>query len=565
MYDLVLKGGRVYDGSGMPSFYADLAVKDGRIAAIGRISAPAQRTLDVSGLAVSPGFIDNHTHFDAQLLWDPLATSSCFHGITTVITGNCGLSLAPCREDTHEALVSTFTRVEAISRRVLEEGVEWRWESTAQYLDNLRGRLGLNVGALIGHCAVRHAVMGEDAVEREATDDEIEAMRRLVHDGMEAGAVGFSTNNNPRHMREDGKPVASSFASSKELNALTGVLAEMNVGVIQNIQGFSPAKDVRGRVKFVADFAKATGRPIVWQGIVHRWHEGDNWKEALQATEQAFREDGVSIYPVTQAKPIEKRFNLMNAQVFDEFPTWRTIMLAPVEHRKAVFADPEVRRKLSWEAVEDPSPSHFGKRWDLLWVQHAALEKNKVFEGQSVQEIATQQRKGVLDTFLDLALEENLETGFHRYSTQGDPEAVAEILRSPYVLVGQSDAGAHMAFDAAFGFSTTFLGKWVRDKSLMDLEAGVRKLTFDPASIFGLGDRGLLRPGFAADIAVFDAALVDSAEPEWAEDLPGGEKRLIQRAIGVHYTIVNGQVLVENGQTTEALPGRVLRPGLVPN
>ena len=560
MFDLVITGGRVYDGTGAPPIDADVAVTDGRIVEVARDVGPGRRVIDVEGLAVAPGFIDNHTHFDAQLLWDPAATTSCYHGITTVVTGNCGLSLAPCRDDTRDALISTLGRVEAISRDVLERGIDWSWHSTGEYFDRLRGRLGVNVAALIGHCAVRHAVMGEDAVERPATDREIEAMQQLVREGMDAGAAGLSTNNSPRHMREDGKPVASRLADGRELDALFGVLREIGAGVIQNVQGFSPSMDVQTKIDYVSDVARSTGRPVLWQGIVHRWHEGEEWREALRLTEAARRDRRVVMYPVTQVKPVEKRFTLENAQVFDEFPTWRTVMMAPLEQRKALFADHEMRRRLSWEAVEDPARSHFGKRWDLVWVQQVDRDAHQPLVGLSVAEVAERQGKSVIDAFLDLALDEDFKTGFFRYSTQGDPAAVAEILRSPYVMVGQSDAGAHLVFDAAFGFSSTFLGRWVRDESLMSLEAGIRRLTADVANVFGLTDRGVIAAGRAADIAVFDPSRVDSAEPEWANDLPGGERRLVQRALGVTHTIVNGVPLVEHGELTGSLSGRVVSP-----
>jgi len=561
MLDLVVRGGVVYDGSGAAPYAADVGIRGGRIVQLGSDIDVARRTIDVDGLAVAPGFIDNHTHFDAQLLWDPLATSSCYHGITTVITGNCGLSLAPCRPDTRDALVSTFVRAEAISRNVLEAGIDWSWESTGEYLRAFEGRLGVNMGALIGHCAVRHAVMGEDAVERQATSDEIVAMAQLVRDGMLAGAVGFSTQNNPRHMREDGKPMASSLADHAELDALLDVLGDLNCGVIQNIQEFSPDKDAVGRVAYLTDVAKRTGRPVLWQGMVHRWQTGDAWRELLAATTEAVRDGGAAIYPVTQAKPIEQRFTLTNAQCFDEFPTWRTMSLVPADQREQFLRDPAVRAKLRWEAIDDPAPSHFGKRWDLVWVYRAATEANRALDGLSITELAEKQGKDLLDAFLDLALEEGLETTYHRFATQGDPAAVAEMLKSPYVVVGQSDAGAHMAFDAKFGFSSTFLGTWVRDRELMPLEVGVRKLTFDIATIFGFADRGLLGVGYAADIAVFDPARINAAEPEWATDLPAGERRLIQRAEGVHHTIVNGVPIVEHGAAVvDARPGRVLRP-----
>ena len=558
MYDLVLKGGRIYDGSGMPSFNGDVAIENGKIVAIGRLNGGATRTLNVDGLAVAPGFIDPHTHLDAQLLWDPLGTSSCFHGVTSVVLGNCGLSLAPAKPENRESMIKSFVRVEAISRRVLEEGVEWKWTSTAEYLSTLGTRLGINAAALIGHIAVRHYVMGEDAVERQATVEEIARMKQLVRQGMEAGAVGFSTNQNPRHIREDKKPVASRLASDEELGSLLDVLGEMNAGVVQLSGG---GADSRGRIAYAAQMARRTGRPVLWQSISHSWSRPNHWQEMLANTQRVFEEEGLPIFAMTQAKPFQNRYSLLDAQCFDEFPTWKAAMFSPVPVRKQMFADPELRRKLRAEAIEDQSPSVFPKRWDVIIVDHVKLEHNKSLQGKSVQDIAEAQKKDGLDCFLDLSLEEDLETRFVHINTQGDPKAVCEILKHPAVMIGQSDAGAHMGYDARFGYCTAFLGRWVRGYGIMNLEEAVGKLTFRVASVFGLNDRGLLRPGLAADIAVFDPATINTLEPEYVRDLPGNETRMIQKAIGVPFTVVNGEIVIENGAPTGARPGKVLRPG----
>jgi N-acyl-D-aspartate/D-glutamate deacylase len=557
MYDLILKGGRIYDGSAMPSYNGDVAVKDGKIVEMGRLSGAAARTLNVDGLAVSPGFIDPHTHLDAQLFWDPLGTSSCFHGVTSVVVGNCGLSLAPAKVADREAVIKSFVRVEAISRRVLEEGIQWRWTSTAEYLNALGTSLGINAAALIGHIAVRHYVMGEDAVERQATAEEITEMKQLVRQGMEAGAVGFSTNQNPRHIREDKKPVASRLASDEELGSLLDVLGEMNAGVVQLSGG---GADSRGRIAYAAQMARRTGRPVLWQSISHSWSRPHHWREMLANTERVFKDEGLPIYAMTQAKPFQNRYTLRDAQCFDEFPTWKTALFSPLEARKQMFADADCRKKLRTEAIEDQSPSVFPRRWDVIFVDAVKLAKNKLQEKKSIQEIAKEQGKDGLDCFLDLSLEEDLETRFVHTNTQGDPDAVCEILKHPAVMIGQSDAGAHMGYDARFGYSTAFLGCWVRDHGIMGLEEAVAKLTFRVASVFGLNDRGLLRPGMAADIAVFDPATVNTQEPEYVQDLPGNETRMIQRATGVPYTVVNGAVVIENGAPTGARPGKILRP-----
>ncbi|HEY7219363.1 MAG TPA: amidohydrolase family protein [Candidatus Binatia bacterium] len=556
MYDLILKGGRIYDGSGMLGYNADVAIQNGKIAEIGRLSGGAKRTLNVDGLVVSPGFIDPHTHLDAQLFWDPLGTSSCFHGVTSVIVGNCGLSLAPAKPEDRDAVIKSFVRVEAISRRVLEEGIEWKWTSTAEYLNALDDRLAINAAALVGHIAVRHYVMGEEAVERQATQDEVGRMKQLVRQGMEAGAVGFSTNQNPRHIREDKKPVASRLASDDELGSLLDVLGEMNAGVVQLSGG---GADARGRIAYAAAMARRTGRPVLWQSINHSWSRPDHWKGMLESTAKVMREEGLPIYAMTQAKPFQNRYTLRDAQCFDEFPTWKAAMFGPIDARKQMFADPAARKKLRAEAIEDQSPSVFPRRWDVIFIDHVKLEKNKPLEKKSVQDVAQAEGKDGLDCFLDLSLEEDLETRFVHTNTQGDPQAVCEILKHPAVMIGQSDAGAHMGYDARFGYSTAFLGCWVRDHGIMTLEEAVNKLTFRVASVFGLSDRGLLRPGFAADVAIFDPATINTQEPEYVQDLPGGETRMIQNATGVPYTIVNGEVIIENGAATGSCPGKVLR------
>ena len=557
MYDLLLKGGRIYDGSGMPSYYGDVGISGGKIVEIGRLHGGAKRTLNIDGLAVAPGFIDPHTHLDAQLFWDPLGTSSCFHGVTSVIVGNCGLSLAPAKPEDRDAVIKSFVRVEAISRRVLEEGIQWKWESTGEYLEALGTRLGINAAAFVGHIAVRHSVMGEDAVERQATPEEIAKMKELVRQGMEAGAVGFSTNQNPRHIREDKKPVASRLAADEELGSLLDVLAERNSGVVQLSGG---GADARGRIAYAAQMARRTGRPVLWQSINHSWSRPNHWQEMLANTQHVFKEEGLPIYAMTQAKPFQNRYTLLDAQCFDEFPTWKSAMFSPVPVRKQMFADSEVRKKLRAEALEDQSPSVFPRRWDVIFVDHVKLPKNKMFERKTVQEIARVAGKDGLDWFLDISLEEDLETRFVHTNTQGDPNAVCEILKHPAVMIGQSDAGAHMGYDARFGYSTAFLGCWVRDHGIMSLEEAVNKLTFRVASVFGLSDRGLLRPGFAADIAVFDPATVNTLEPEYVRDLPANETRMIQRAAGVPHTVVNGELVIEDGAPTGVLPGKVLRP-----
>jgi N-acyl-D-aspartate/D-glutamate deacylase len=557
-YDVLIKGGRIYDGSGLPSYFGDVAINGDRIVEVGRINDSARRVVNAEGLAVSPGFIDFHTHMDAQLLWDPLATSSCFHGVTTLIPGNCGLSLAPCRPQDRDNVIGSFVRVEAMPSQVLRQAVKWEWTSFPQYLDRLQEKLGVNVAALMGHCAVRQFVMGEESSERAATPVEIAQMKSLVREGMKAGAIGFSTNQNRRHMREDGRPIPSRLATDEEIVELASVLGELNCGSMQISRGtLGTARPVEEDVDFFRRLASTSGRPVIWQSIAHRWNAPELWRKLLDLAQDSLA-SGAPSYPLTNARLFNGRFTLKNAQTFDDLPSWKQVMFAPVEQRAELFSDTERRRQLRFEAVEDNRPTTFSRRWDQIFLIKAARVKNQQLEGKSVEAIAHSLNKDVIDTFLDIAVEENLETMFQNSGSR-DEEATAAILKSPITLVGQSDAGAHLVYHAGYGYATRFLGYWVREKAVMPLEEAIRKLTFMVASVFGLYDRGLIRPGMAADLVLFDPQTVRECEPEMVNDLPGGEKRLIQRAIGVKTTMVNGSILVQDGEHTGAFPGRVLR------
>src|SRR5579884_840432 len=495
-YDLLIRGGQIVDGTGRPPVAGDVAVEGGRIVAVGQADGPARRVIDAAGLAVAPGFIDHHTHMDAQIWWDPLATSCPLHGVTSIVHGNCGLTLHPCRPRDRQALASTLSRVEAISLA---------------------------------------------AVQREATEEEVEAMKALLRASLQAGALGFSTNQNPRHMRTDGAPVPSRLASEEEIFHLAGVVGEFPSGVVQTIKTVATAE----YIEWAGTLARYVGRPVLWQIFVHLWAYPTLWQEQMAAVEAQFAR-GAEAYGLANTVPLMRRYSLKNTQQFDEFPTWREVMFLPLAERVRALGDPEVRRKLRWEVVEDPSPSiAFHKRWDLVWVQDVARPEHRALKGQSIAAVAAAQGKDVLDAFLDLALAEDLETHFCHSASNGDDAATAAILCSPYALVGESDAGAHVQFDAGFGYCTTLLGEWSRDKGIMPLETAVYKLTKQVADLYGLDDRGVIAPGKAGDLVVFDPATVRALEPERANDYPGGEPRMIQRAEGIHYTIVNGEPIVE--------------------
>ncbi|HMF51710.1 MAG TPA: amidohydrolase family protein [Candidatus Saccharimonadales bacterium] len=551
-HDLIIKNGKVIDGSGLPGFHGDVAVNDGRIVEIGKVNGEARQVLNADGLVVAPGIIDNHTHYDAQVTWDPLCTYSCFHGITTVVMGNCSLAMAPAHKEDREMLSGVLSHVEAIPLEAIQAGVKWSWETIPEYLDALDERLGINVAALIGHSAVRRYVMGEASQERHATDDEVTAMKAIVREGLEAGAVGVSFERNLRHFDWNGRLAPTNLASEEEIFAVAGVADEVGRGVIQ----FGGDRVISTKL------AKASRRPVFYGNITQQAVAPDKWRKQLGEAESLMRQ-GHRGYQFVMPRPGDLRYTLRTAQHFDAMATWKNVMLLPHDLRTQAFRDPDTRAKLHREAVETPMDTNragdFTRRWDLQFVFKPALPKNQHLTGKSVADIAREQNKDVLDAFLDLALEENLETEFERREVNSDQAAMTALLTSPYTVIGQSDGGAHVVFRTDYSYSTYLLSHWVREREIMSLEDAIRKLTFIPASLFGFSDRGLVRPGMAADLMVFDPATISPLEPGEAHDLPGGAKRRKQLAKGIEWTVVNGQVLMERGQHTGAYPGKVAR------
>lgn len=556
MYDLLIKDGLIVDGSGMPSYYGDVAIKAGKIAEVGRLDGPALRVINAKGRVVAPGFIDNHCHFDAQVTWDPLCTFSPNHGVTTVIFGNCSLGLAPVRPEGQEALAMMLSRVEAIPIESLEAGIDWDWETFPEYLDKIDQRLGVNVGVMIGHSAIRQYVMGDDAREREhATDEEIEAMKAIVRDGIKAGAVGLSFDRNRGHLDLLGRKIPGIVAPFEEIYKLCSALQGLSSGVLQCGSAY-PHEIKEG---FASKMGDISGRPVVYNQITYNQNVPNQWREHLDIVEERVKE-GRQVYPVINPRPQSVRFTMRNGQIFDRLPTWQPLMLLEPAEKIAAFRDPVNREKMRSEAdgINLP-PTAFGIVWERVYVTRAASEQNRGLEGKSIAAIAAAQGKNPVDALLDLAVEENLNTSFRNSQSGGDNGAMATMLQSPYTVIGLSDAGAHVVFEAGYGYSSIVLGHWVRDEGVLTLEEAVRKLTFMQASLYGMHDRGLLWQGMAADIVVFDLATIAAEEPEEIYDLPAGMMRLNQPATGVDFTIVNGEILLEKGIHSGALPGRVMR------
>jgi N-acyl-D-aspartate/D-glutamate deacylase len=553
-YDLLIKNGRIIDGSGRPAFNGDVAVARGRIVELGRLDGAARRVIEADGRVVAPGFVDNHCHYDAQVLWDPLCTFSSHHGATTVIIGNCSLALAPVKAPERRKLAGMLSYVEAIPMDVLEAGVPWTWETFPEYMGAIGQRLGVNVGTLVGHSAVRLFAMGEQCSDRPATDAELEAMRRVLREAIDAGALGLSITRNMNHFDVEGKRIPAACAPESELFALADVLREAGTGVIQCGGGTNPElKD-----GLLSRISQASGRPIMYNTLLEQARQPGRWQKHLEHVEATARQ-GIRAIPLCNPGSVVNRFTMQNCQVFRGMPTWLPILQASDDEKLSAYRNPEMRETLRAEVDAPLGPdSTFSKRWDLMVVEEPVLQKNRGLRGRHIAEIAKEQGKHPLDAFLDLAVEEALETVFSLGEINMDTEAVAQILGSPYAVVGLSDGGAHVQFHSNVSNPTRLLGYWVREKGIMSLELAVRRLTFDSASAFGIYDRGLIQPGMAADLVVFDPDTVRPIAEDKVHDFPANGWRMRELAEGIHYTVVNGEVLMEKGTHTGSLPGRVL-------
>ena len=557
-YDLLVKNGRIIDGSGRPAFNGDVAVARGKIVEFGRLDGPARRVIEADGRVVAPGFVDNHCHYDAQVLWDPLCTFSSHHGATTVIIGNCSLALAPVKAHERQKLAGMLSYVEAIPMDVLQAGVPWTWETYPEYMSAIGQRLGVNVGTLVGHSAVRLYAMGADCSERSATDAELEAMRRVVREALEVGALGLSITRNMNHFDIAGTRIPAACAPESELFALADVLREAGTGVIQCGGGTNPElKD-----GLLSRLSQACGRTVMYNTLLEQARQPGRWQTHLAHVE-ATAKQGIRAIPLCNPGSVVNRFTMKNCQVFRSMLTWLPILQAPDDEKLAAYQNPEIRAKLRGEVEAPLGPdSTFSKRWDLMIVEEPALPKNRGLRGQHIAAIAKAQAKHPLDAFLDLAVEEDLQTVFSLGEINMDTEAVAQILGSPYAVVGLSDGGAHVQFHSNVSNPTRLLGYWVREKGIMSLELAVRRLTFDSASAFGIYDRGLLQPGMAADLVIFDPDTIRPVPEDVVHDFPSNGWRMRELAEGIHYTVVNGDVLMEKGTHTGSYPGRVLRNAL---
>jgi N-acyl-D-amino-acid deacylase len=570
-FDLLIKSGTIVDGSGLPRYRADVGVKDGRIAEIGRIRAPADRTVDADGLVVAPGFIDGHTHMDAQVAWDPLGSCSCWHGVTSVVMGNCGFALAPCKPEDREWFARCLTAVEDIPTEAMMAGIDWTWETFPEYLANVeRLPKGINYGMYIGHSALRMYAMGRRALDETATEDDLRRMEHAVAEAIRAGALGFSTSRATTHVTPDDTPVASRIAEWREIERLVAAMGALDAGIFQIGPDISGGEAQRACLMQLRKIALDTGRPIMFgmlatkQGI-----EPNPWDYQTRFMDETVALGG-RMYGQATTRSINAVFSLKSYLPFDVLPGWKAIRSLPVAEQKRRLADPAVRRRLIAEeatmnprdsmlhgggaATTDPRKPDYDNLFPMLSVD---------WDDPSVGELARRQNRHPVEIILDLALD-NEDRVFVQPIVNERPEDVLNLLKHPRTLATFSDSGAHVCQEMGSSLQTHLLSYWVRNKQQFTLEEAVRMLTFDNASAWELPDRGLVRPGYAADLVVFDEHRVKPQLPTVEQDLPGGARRLVQKADGIAATIVNGVVALENGEPTGASAGQVLKGRLAP-
>jgi N-acyl-D-aspartate/D-glutamate deacylase len=536
-------------------------MRDGRITAVGRLSTHGAEVFDADGLVVAPGFIDVHTHYDAQLHFEPTASPSSWHGVTTVIVGNCGFSLAPAKPADVPWLLRMLSRVEGMSEDALAAGVPFTGGGMGDFLDGLEGRIGINVAAYAGHAALRRFVMGEAASHRTASDDEIAAMCRLMRESMEQGAIGLSTSQLDLHRDHEGNPVPCNLATHEELVALSGVLGEFSRGAIEifprtfgNFDGYVDAD-----AELLLQMAEASAKPIHGNVLGVFPASPDGWRRNLAVAETAAAR-GLRIYPMLVLNPKGVHFSLDSTFIFDEYETWRTTLTAPMASRMAQLRDPQVRARLVAE-LGDPSQGSLNLTWDQVAVVATRDADNRALEGRTVADIAQRTGAAPIDALLDLAVAEDLETMFaiRRKIADRERAVIEQLVDHPMLMAGSSDGGAHLLTFCGADYTTRLLTDWV--PSRLTLEQAVAKLTFVPAMSMGLWDRGLIRPGMAGDLVVFDPERLGVGPVRMQRDFPAGGSRLVFPATGYHATIVNGEVMTRNGDATEARSGQVLRGG----
>lgn len=566
MLDLVIRGGTVVDGSGAKRYRADVGVSGRRIATLGRVSEPARRIIEADGLIVAPGFIDGHTHLDAQVMWDPLGTCSCYHGVTSVVMSNCGFTLAPCKPQDREWYASCLSYVEDIPGAAMAAGIDWTWETFPQYLAAVERRpKALNYAMYVGHSALRMYVMGRRALTDQASADDIRAMTRLIDEALRAGALGVSTSRTHTHLTPEGTPVASRLAGWDEIDAIFAAMAEAGTGIFQVGQELLTHKANIAFLQHMRDLALRYKRTVMF-GLVGT-RQGDDpvsWQTQAKVIKDV-NDAGGRMFGQGTTRSINAIFSLKSYLPFDVLPEWKDVRARPLEEQARLLRDPARRRQLvaaesrmkpkdnklqgGGAATTDPRKPDYGNLFVLKGVD---------WDDPTVEEIARARGTHPVETIIDLSLE-NLDQVYVQPVVNERPEDVLGMLTHDFTLATFSDSGAHQAQEMGSSLQTHFLHYWVNRRGAFTLEQAVRKMTHDNAEAFELKNRGLVREGYYADLVLFEADRVRPQLPRIENDLPGGARRLVQKAEGIRATIVNGAVTLENGESTGEFTGQVLK------
>ena len=556
-YDLLIKNGTVVDGTGAERYQADVAVADGKIAAIGKIRDGAKKVIDAADLIVAPGFVDPHTHYDAQICWDPLITSSSWHGVTSLVMGNCGVGLAPCKPENQEIAAWDLVNVEAIPFEVLGKGVTWDWTTFPEYMDAAAKRgAGINLGFMAPLTPFRHWVMGEESMERSATSEERAQIKAMIKEAVAAGAFGFSTTNVAQHIGYKGRPIACRQADWDELKAYANALQELGKGSIELALTNEAAIVDEVEYALLDMLVTESQRPVTWLALLNRDDKPEAALSTLRAVEPLFKKGAI---PQVTCRPLIIQIDLRKPFIFANLPCWKPAFDRPVAEQMRFYRDEKFRAEFRKEME---APKVFLGKWERVVIHQVGNPALESLIGKTVAEVAQQRGKDGIDTFLDLCIEDNLQLEYTYELFNADENRIPELITHDQVMIGLSDGGAHVDMLCDAGYCTYLLGTWVRERQAMSLERAVKRITSEPAAFYGMTQRGRIQQGLAADLAIFDLNTVGSKKRgEMRTDLPGGGRRLVMPAEGVQHTVVNGTVLYEDKRHTGALPGQVLRSG----
>jgi len=562
--DLVIRNATIVDGTGRDRYSGDIGVENGLIVAVGNVESKAKEEIDAGGAVAAPGFIDCHTHYDAQICWDEMLSPSVYHGVTTAIGGNCGFTLAPLsgREDDADYLMNMLSVVEGMPVTSLREAVKPDWTSFGGFLDHFDGKLAINTAFMVGHCALRRAVMGERAVGHEATPDELERMTALLRQSVAKGGLGFSTTTSVSHSDHNGDPVPSRWASEEELLALAGVLKDYPGTLVEIVPGVGPFVDEREN-SLVTNLSLASQRVVNWNAIfvdVSR----ESIVESQLETGRYAAEHGARVYGLVQAAPLGAVLNFRSGFTFAMLDGWKPFLRLSIPERIEAMKDPEWRARLQKGAENPNNPVDTMKHLDSYVIEDVRSEKNARWRNRPLKEYAAEVGLSNFDALFKLAVEEDLFLTFSGPEMGADEESWKireKVWNDKNVLLGGSDAGAHVDMFNTFALTTQLLGQGVRDRGILTLEDGVRRITGELADAFGITNRGYIGEGRAADLVLFDPDTIDCGPIRMRDDLPGGESRLYGDAIGIHHVIVNGVPVAEGNSPTGRMGGRMLRSG----